>query len=159
MDQMVKILEEELGSAGKQIDIGCFAVSGDRMTLKRPSLFVCTNLASTDLVTFWFHYNWNNRTKTTQRVNQVTSMSYQSSRRVSLHFKSGGFGNLTTFDEIPDWLKRWRGKPFDTKTTCLIKKEGSNDSYTLTCPSSDQKPFTQTIKSSDFHRPKTLSLG
>ena len=57
MDQMVKILEEELGSAGKQIDIGCFAVSGDRMTLKRPSLFVCTNLASTDLVTFWFHSN------------------------------------------------------------------------------------------------------
>ena len=158
MEEMAEIVKQELGLDSHQVEVGCFAVNGKRMTLTRPALYVCADLASSNPAAFWFHYNWSNKPKTAKRVNQVTSMSYNGSRNVAIQFKDGNNGKLSLLIEIPDWLSGWKNQSFVPKTSCNFTK-GSNDSYTLTCPPSGQEPFTQKINKHDCHRPTTLSLS
>ncbi|WP_148268003.1 hypothetical protein [Mycoplasma wenyonii] len=146
---MAEIVRQQ--SVGQEVIVGCFETTGSQKPLWTQSLYVCINLSADKPEAFWFHYNW--KSPVSQRVKQITSINKKRAGFSTLHFSGGSI-------DIMNRLRPWAGSSFNPSQNCQITKQGDN--YELTCGNKQppsNKSFSQTIKSSDFHRPTTLSLS
>lgn len=134
LKEAVKRLENEGGESGKT---GCFWLPARYNKL---DLFMCVNTQTLKPVTL-FHFSKKEKNKPlSERLNEVTEVTYYRSSDIKMTFKGGKQENIPWYlNNSFAWLRRW-GESMKPREHCSLspKSDGSNQ-HRLSCRKEGKK--------------------